>query len=196
MELNIKNISLFILIFLCLLLTSCDFFELPYSKEEIFNYVKNNQDILNRLPNELLKQNLQLSVISTAKKKPLPEKYKDIKELYLTIVNGKDSEIYVEIKNDFLSEVFNIECISSINSYLSDDMPDIIYFDCGSSGYASVSKNNGFYYIENNIPVPGAGIEGELKKSGNGWIQTEKDSDNTYYTEIITNNWYYYEEHS
>lgn len=71
--------------------------------------------------------------------------------------------------------------------------PDLVEFDCWGWGLAPSSTYTGFYYSENDEPIPFQGVMQELVADGDGWSWQEPKSDNHGYTEKIMDKWYYYE---
>lgn len=49
----------------------------------------------------------------------------------------------------------------------------------------------GFYYSTNDVPIGDQGYELDLTKSKDGWYWQEPDGNNYYYTEKITDNWFF-----
>lgn len=76
----------------------------------------------------------------------------------------------------------------------------IAFFDCGGYGMGADTGYYGFYYTPEDTPKPlfnGYPIcdESELKPEENGYTYREAEGDNLYYTERITDGFYYYEMH-
>lgn len=70
-----------------------------------------------------------------------------------------------------------------------------IDFDCGGAGFGSQTAYCGFYYTESNdmYAIWCAPPHGEsLTQQGSGYYWEQQDGDNTYYTEKICDNFYYY----
>ena len=75
----------------------------------------------------------------------------------------------------------------------SVNRPDMVEFECWAFGIVPASTYKGFYYSENDEPIPFQGVMQKLTADGNGWAWQEPESDNHGYTEKIMDNWYYYE---
>ena len=75
----------------------------------------------------------------------------------------------------------------------AQNRPDMVEFDCWGWGLAPSSTYIGFYYSENDEPIPFQGVLQQLTESGSGWAWQEPESDNHGYTEKIMDNWYYFE---
>ena len=71
--------------------------------------------------------------------------------------------------------------------------PDMVEFSCWGKGLVPSSTYIGFYYSENDEPIPFQGVMQELVESGRGWVWQQPESDNHGYTEKIMDNWYYFE---
>ena len=71
--------------------------------------------------------------------------------------------------------------------------PDMVEFFCWGQGLVPSSTYTGFYYSENDEPIPFQGVMQELFADGDGWSWQEPKSDNHGYTEKIMDKWYYYE---
>ena len=71
--------------------------------------------------------------------------------------------------------------------------PDMVEFSCWSKGLVPSSTYIGFYYSENDEPIPFQGVMQELEESGKGWAWQQPESDNHGYTEKIMDKWYYFE---
>lgn len=71
--------------------------------------------------------------------------------------------------------------------------PDMVEFWCWSWGLVPSSTYKGFYYSENDEPIPFQGVAQKLVMDGDGWVWQEPGSDNHGYTEKIMDDWYYFE---
>lgn len=71
---------------------------------------------------------------------------------------------------------------------------EIIDFDCGGSGFGSATSYYGFYYASGDDKMTAIWCGGgPLSKDGDGYSWREAEGDNSYYTEEICENFYYYE---
>lgn len=66
-------------------------------------------------------------------------------------------------------------------------------FLVSAGGIGSSSKYSGFYYSPQNIPMGYQEQNIDLQKNESGWQWNEPNGDNHYYTEKITDNWYWFE---
>lgn len=76
---------------------------------------------------------------------------------------------------------------------LPDNQP-IVEYETGCWGFASQTSYYGFYYSPEDRPLGFNGEKLELPNTITAF-QYELEGDNWYYTEKLTNNWYYYEMH-
>lgn len=114
----------------------------------------------------------------------------------------KDKIVRLVIKNqDFLNEsienetydkIYKINAIKSITPYSLSNNELYIDFYCSGFGIAPSSTYYGFYYSSNDEPIGFQAAPIELEPDGNGWSWQQPNGDNSYYTEKILKNWYYY----
>ena len=71
--------------------------------------------------------------------------------------------------------------------------PHLIEYRCGASGFGSATSYYGFYYAPDGTMDQLWCAGTPLIPQGNGWLYEEKNGDNRYYTEEITDGFYYYE---
>ena len=116
------------------------------------------------------------------------------------LVEKHSETILEDIKENNFEDTLAIDGVTGVDS---DDLIDI---NCGGSGIGSQTSCSGFYYNEDDKPVVvyyGSIYhvdESELIAYDKGYSYTEMHSDgtvsdNTYYTEIILDGFYYYEWH-
>jgi hypothetical protein len=166
------------------------------SYEQIVRVVIKNQALLNQVPDEIKKYNEPY--VSMTKKRPVENAIsvpvpKDIDGLYIIEHIDKNYKIS-NIENDIFKKVLNIKGIIDIAFYdISEKGRFSVFFSCGGEGIGSAMSEYGFYYTEDNKPIGDDGADYEFMQSEEGWIWTEEDSDNEYYTQRITDNWFYYE---
>ena len=187
------------IIIACALITSCGLFKGHSSQKEIAKIVKENQELLDCVPGEIKKLNYSSCTISTTEKNSIESQlfpydallnsnYKDIQGLY--VQDGSNS--IFSLKNDVLSEVLNINGVMKISNGVSDNR-FFINFDCGGEGFGSAMNYHGFYYTQDNLRIGWEGEAVDLTQNDKGWLWKEaEDSDNIYYTERISDNWFYY----
>ncbi len=108
----------------------------------------------------------------------------------------KYSEIILDdIEENSFEDTLKIKGVTKVTA---QDVTDV---QCGGKGFASATSYYGFYYYENDEPVVMfnghiSNVEkSEFIPEDNGYTYTEKNSDNTYYTERISPCFYYYEWH-
>ena len=113
----------------------------------------------------------------------------------------KHSEIILDdIKENNFDDTLNIDGVTNVKSH---DVTDVM---CGGKGFASATSYYGFYYNESDKPVVMFNgyisdvDESEFIPDGDGYSYNEMHfdnlpSDNKYYTERITDGFYYYEWH-
>lgn len=203
---KIKMIFILNIIIASTLITSCGLLKGYLSKQEIIKVVKENQDLLDRVPDEIKNLSYPSCAISTTEKISIERQlspyndndkdnsnYRDIQGLYLQIVNEDGSNSFFSLRNDVLSEVLNISGVMEIDTSASDNR-FFISFDCGGKGFGSVMTYYGFYYTQDDLPIGWGGEDVDLAQNSTGWtLKESEDSDNIYYTERITDNWFYYE---
>ncbi len=117
------------------------------------------------------------------------------------LVEKHSETILEDINENNFEDTLAIRGVTGVES---DDLVDI---QCGGSGLGSQTSCSGFYYYENDEPVvvnSGGSIyhvdESEFIAYDKGYLYTEMNidgtvSDNTYYTERISEGFYYYEWH-
>jgi len=188
-----------IIVFACITNTSCASLDDHLSKEEIIKAVNDNIDLLNEVPDEIKKLNKEYLFISTTDRRPIEDEIpvassvpEDINGLYLEVIDEDDNVSFTSLKNDIFSSVFDIDGVMGIDFWDSEEHFSVT-FDCGGTGFGSATSDFGFYYAEDNVPICLYGSDEPLARSGDGWTwQDEENSDNIYYTERITDNWFYY----
>jgi len=171
------------------------------SKEEIIKLVNDNIDLLNKVPDEIKKIDKQGFFISTTDKRPIEYEippdtsstvFEDINGLYMEVIDEDDNVSFTSLKNDIFSGVFDIDGVMGIDFWYSEEHFSVT-FNCGGTGFGNATSDFGFYYAEDNLPVCMYGSDELMARSGDGWTwQDEKNSNNIYYTERITENWFYY----
>ncbi len=86
--------------------------------------------------------------------------------------------------------------IKGVQSVRYDADEDYYEFYCGGAGIVPASSYYGFYYSPQDAPLAVDATQTENLspvQDGYGWRETK--GDNSYYTERIMENWYYYESH-
>ncbi|MBR4331536.1 MAG: hypothetical protein IKP72_02555 [Clostridia bacterium] len=86
--------------------------------------------------------------------------------------------------------------IKGVQSVRYDADEDYYEFYCGGAGIVPASSYYGFYYSPQDAPLAVDATQTENLspvQGGYGWRETK--GDNSYYTERIMENWYYYESH-
>lgn len=171
------------------------------SKKEIISIVEKNSILLSKVPDEI--KNFHEPFISTTIKNPIENELSDslcsdlddIEGLYI-IEHVKDKFIVSNIENDIFQQVLNISGVMDIAKYtMRENNRFSVFFSCGGEGFGSATSYYGFYYTSDNRPAGCDGMNYELLQNPKGWSWTQDNSDNTYYTERIIDNWFYYEEH-
>ena len=93
------------------------------------------------------------------------------------------------MKKKNLKEIGRIE-----KSNIQEINQNTLSFRWESSGIAPAGFERGFYYTADNTPACGViWIDEELSQDGQGYSWKESDGDNSYYTEKICDNFFYYE---
>ena len=189
-----KVIISFLLLPIMLTLMSCSFDD-ALSKEQIFKLVKDNIDLLKSSTIEVNNIGFPYYVfISTTDKKPIQEEHKDINGLYA--FGDKDNSgysVYEKINNQVLDEVMQIKGLEEISV---ERTWQYVEYSCGATGLAVSGSYYGFYYVSNDRPIVIEGNRGaKLTPEGNGWRYKRDENSLGYYTERITENWFYYEDH-
>ncbi len=86
--------------------------------------------------------------------------------------------------------------IRGIQSVRYDADEDYYEFSCGGAGIVPASSYYGFYYSPKDAPLAVDVTQTEnLSPVQDGYGWREPKGDNSYYTERIMENWYYYESH-
>ena len=109
------------------------------------------------------------------------------------LVNRNYTVILEDIKENDFSDTKALEGVEEV---YSDG--DALQVDCGGSGFGSETNYWGFYYSPEDRPLfVWCGDEwlDPLQEDGNGFSYHESNGDNSYYTEKIRDNFYYYEAH-
>ncbi len=114
------------------------------------------------------------------------------KEEIFELVNSKYDILADDIQKDDFTKSNKIKGITEI-----ERIDGVIDFSCGGKGNVASGAYYGFYYTEDDLPkVSFLGYvsydEEDLKPEGNGYCY---DAYDYYYTEKITDNFYYYEAH-
>jgi hypothetical protein len=171
------------------------------SKEQIISIVEKNRLLLSKVPDEIKKFNEPF--ISTTTKSPIENEMSDsscndldnIEGLYI-IEHFENGFLVSNIENDIFQQVLNISGVMDIANYnMSENNRFAVFFSCGGEGFGSAASYYGFYYTADNRPVGCDEMDHELIQDPKGWSWMQDNSDNTYYTERIIDNWFYYEEH-
>jgi hypothetical protein len=189
-----RPLLLAFLIIIILVLCSCGI-DNTLSKEDIFLLVKNNTKLLDKAVDEMQKLDSNVNYISTTNKDKLNNSEdSNINGLYQS---GMQSGKYItkQLKNDVLLSVIKL---NGLNSIYIDDNKKYIEFSCGGSGFGPSTSYSGFYYSANGEQNSLNSYfllctENDLIPEGNGWIYKQKGGDNSYYTEKISANFFYYE---
>jgi hypothetical protein len=87
------------------------------------------------------------------------------------------------------NEEFKSSMVEDVNRHY-----DVVDFECGGKGMGSETYYCGFYYSKDDKPST-VWFAGDIIIFNDGWSSTAESGDNTYYTEKITDNWYFYEMH-
>ena len=114
-------------------------------------------------------------------------------EVHQLVIENK--EVLEEIVSDIISE-------GSAASFSFGEIDDIHYKRVrGDVAYISFMYSArgflggqywGFYYISDDIPIGDSGFEMNLLLSQNGWTWHERGGNNFYFTEKITDNWFFW----
>jgi len=111
------------------------------------------------------------------------------------LVDNYSETILADIDENNFNDSLSIEGVTDIR------LGDVTDIKCGGKGLGSATSYYGFYYCENDEPVVMfngnvTDVESsEFVDYDKGYAYTEKDSDNSYYTERISPCFYYYEWH-
>ncbi len=117
------------------------------------------------------------------------------KKQIFKLVERNSAVIIEDISANNFDDTLSIKGIQEVSS-----RNGMIDFYCGGKGVGSATSYYGFYYSESDEPIgafAGVGLIGnfELTPDGRGYSYREENSDNIYYTEKITEKFYYYESH-
>lgn len=102
---------------------------------------------------------------------------------------SKLTKMAVAIKDSKSADGYSFSGVHAINYWDNCEMVD---FWCSGCGLGSATSYSGFYYSPKDIPLGFQGTDMDFMESGSGWKYQEAGGDNCYYTEKITDNWYYY----
>lgn len=180
---KIRIIRLFIIALIILSLSSCSSTSL--SKEDIFTIVTSNEELIRESISEIHGLKKKFIFISTTLKTEISDS--KISGLFQEIKLEDKKRIDVKLDNAVIEKVINIKGIEMISTEGS-----IIEFECGADGFGSESSYYGFYYTEKDNPEAIWCCGGKLTKDGNGWSWKESNGDNSYYTEKICEDFYFY----
>lgn len=182
-----KITILFIIFTITVALSSCKPLSDNLSKDEIFTLAKQNQDLLNNAVTEINSSKLNIVGVSTTQKSEISNSdYLNIKGLYI-VTKGN---IYRESDDIIFKSVMELKGLNEITVE-----GDIVNFSCGGAGLGSSTSYYGFYYTKNENLTAIWCCGGAVVPDGKGWSWKESDGDNSYYTEKICDNFYYYEAH-
>lgn len=119
----------------------------------------------------------------------------EVEGLYIHISDPSLGGSFKEIDNELLESVLNKKPIREISCH-----EEGVSFYCGGTGIGSATNYYGFYYSFDGLPKDywcgtSFGSPGMLKPDGDGFSIKNSNDDDYYYTEKITDNFYYYEAH-
>jgi hypothetical protein len=121
------------------------------------------------------------------------------KDQIFTLVNQNQELLNNAVSDIYSSGLSDDDIIKSVKKLKGLDeitvKDDIINFDCGGSGFGSSTSYYGFYYTKNENLTAIWCCGGAVVPDGKGWSWKESNGDNSYYTEKISDNFYYYEAH-
>ncbi len=111
------------------------------------------------------------------------------KKRVFALVNENHALLWEAIWTNEYEKALAIKGIQNVHVY-----DDAIEFYCGGSGMGSQTRYRGFYYSADNT-LSGLDFcrESGLSREEKGFSYYEKDGDNSYYTEKIRDNFFYYE---
>lgn len=188
-----KCIALFMTVVLIITFVSCMKDE-SSNKRDIFAYVDGHkQDILDTIAElERLCENTELEdgeYIDGIGNSEF-NSYADVNGLYLDIEKPGSVGRELEIENDILDKILNGKPVEDI---AIDG--DVIIFYCGGYGIVPSSQDYYFYYSPGDEPVAVFDTEvvcttSQMSPEGDGYVYYDEDS-NGFYTEKITDNFYY-----
>lgn len=114
------------------------------------------------------------------------------KSIVTHYIQNHRSELETYVQNIDTNEDIRAETYNNWDvSYYPDS--GMVEFLVSTRGFGPSSKYCGFYYSPQNIPVGYQEQNVELFKTETGWQWSDPDSDNQYYTEKITDHWYWFE---
>lgn len=122
-------------------------------------------------------------------------------EQYQRVRDKENIESLVIDNLEFLNECIEIEDYDKIveltkvknkKNWKNDSDGIIVEYFCKGYGIVPAGQYTGFYYTSIDEPTGFEGGAYKLTKTKNGWEWNEPNGDNFYYTEKITDNWYYY----
>lgn len=111
------------------------------------------------------------------------------------LVEEYSDVILADIKENNFEDTLAIKGVTDVR------MHNVIDIQCGGKGFGSATSYYGFYYSESDEPIVIfngyiSNVNGnELIFENKGYFYSEMNSDNSYYTERISDGFYYYEWH-
>lgn len=171
------------------------------SKNDIFKYVETDSEIIlqvieevDSLENEYGTQGFGPHVEGIGHT-DINTYIDEVDGLYIYISDPSLGGSFKDIDNELLESVLNKKPIYEISRH-----EEGISFYCGGTGFGSATSYYGFYYSFDGTPKDywcgtEFGSPGLLKPDGEGFSIKNSNDDNYYYTEKITDNFYYYEAH-
>ncbi len=190
-----RLISILLSLVFIITLTSCMRSAESY-KKEIFGFIEDQeQNILDAIAElERLLENTELDdgeYIDGAGNAEF-NNYADVNGLYLDIKNPGTVGREFEIENDILDKILNGKPVKDI---AIDG--NVIIFYCGGEGIVPSSHYYYFYYSPDDEPIAVFDTEvvcttSQMAPEGDGYVYYDENS-NRFYTEKITDNFYYSE---
>lgn len=165
----------------------------PLSKDEITNIVKQNTELLNKATSEVNSIANSSFYLNAEKKSEIDYISITKANLYnrvsceLNNTDYKKDSIFKIVKNKVLYSVFKLEKVYRIERHYVENGRLSIFFDINNSLFYFT----GFYYTEDNKPIGWEGKDVNFKQNGKLWVYEDKNE--TYVTEKIIDNWFYYE---
>ncbi len=115
------------------------------------------------------------------------------KEQIFSLVAGHEEELRACIVSGQYDAATAIDGIRDVHKY---GRYGCVVFDCGGAGFASATSYYGFYYSPADRPLSVEAAPDEAALGAvNGFEWHEENGDNSYRTERIAENFFYYEAH-
>lgn len=176
------------LILLCMVFTACGSKEITVGKEGI-PLLQTHKTLFQEAVAEIMAMDPSVYFIShTDRQKPMAEE--PMSGVYTTTKAEGDC-MYQPLHSSIMERIFSFPEIDYILCVWKEEEMDCIWFICRDSEQRK--GETGFYYAADPGPRAFRYRNMELWKEGRGWGWKSEDGKLAYFTQSISENWYYYE---